>query len=91
MNGAFFGLLALAAILWAHAIYTWYKAGKPEMKKGTGILLIITASLTLAAVIAGLLGPLFQAPDAMTYAMGLIALVLSLWGNYQLGRICRDQ
>ena len=91
MNGAFFGLLALAAILWAHALYTWHRAGKPEMKKGAGILLIITASLTLAAVVAGLLEPLFQAPEAMNYAMGLIALVLSLWGNYQLGRICRDQ
>ena len=91
MNGAFFGLLALAAILWAHALYTWYKAGKPEMKKGMGILLIIIAALTLAAVVAGLLGPLFRAPDAMMYAMGLIALVLSLWGNYQMGRICRDQ
>ena len=91
MNGAFFGLLALAAILWAHALYTWYKAGKPEMKKGRGILLIITAALTLAAVLIGLVGPLFQAPDAMVYAMGLIALVLSLWGNYQLCRICRDE
>ena len=91
MNGAFFGLLALADILWAHALYTWYKAGKPEMKKGTEILLIITAALTLAAVAAGLLGPLFEAPDAMVYAMGLIGLVLSLWGNYQMGRICRDQ
>ena len=91
MNGAFFGLLALAAILWAHALYTWYKAGKPEIKKGTGILLIVTAALTLAAVVAGLLGPLFQAPGSMMYAMGLIALILSLWGNYQLGRICRNQ
>ena len=88
MGQAFLGLTLLAVILWVHGIYTWRQAEKPEMSKGAKTLLTVTTVLTAAAWIAGVVGILCHMEPAMPYAMGLIAMLLSLWADYQIRRIC---
>ena len=88
MIQAFLGLTALAVILWGHGIYSWHEAGKPAAGKGARILLTVTAVLTLAAIIAGIVGLLCHMENAMIHVMGIGAMLLSLWANYQIRRIC---
>lgn len=91
MNEAFLGLLVLSAALWAHAVYTWKQKSseeKPVLRKWDKVLLGAVSVLCAAALVAGLAGMLLHWESAMVYAMGLILLVLSLWGNGQVRRIC---
>ncbi len=91
MNEAFVGLLVLSAALWAHAGYTWkQKRGGAQAVLGTldKVLLWGAAGLCAAALCAGVIGMLLDWESAMVYTMGLLLLVLSLWGNGQVRRIC---
>ncbi len=92
MNEAFLGLAALSAVLWAHAVYTWKHKrdkGQRTLRKLDRVLLWIVPMLCAAALAAGALGMVMHWESAMVYAMGLLLLVLSLWGNGQVRRICQ--
>ncbi len=91
MNEAFLGLTALSAALWVHAGYTWKQKGgegQTALRKLDKVLLCIVLVLCAAALAAGAVGMLLHWESAMVYAMGLLLLVLSLWGNGQVRRIC---
>ncbi len=91
MNEAFLGLTALSAALWVHAVYTWKQKSSAEqiaLRKLDKVLLGIVLVLCVAALTAGVVGMLLHWESAMVYAMGLLLLVLSLWGNGQVRRIC---
>lgn len=91
MNEAFLGLLVLSVALWIHAGYTWKQKnsqGTVPLRKMDKVLLGIVLVLCAAALVAGAAGMLLHWESAMVYAMGLLLLVLSLWGNGQVRRIC---
>ena len=88
MIEAMIGLAALAVILWLHGGYTWKQAGRPEVTGGAKTLLIVTAVLSAAALIAGVVGFACHLEGAMVHFMGLLCLLLSLWASYQIRRIC---
>ena len=92
MYNGFFGMAALSLLPAAHCVYLWRR--RPEQKtpwrRGAKAFLIVLAALYGCAVAAGVVVALAKAEPTASHAMGLMALVLSLWFDYRFGRNCNS-
>ncbi|MBO4853756.1 MAG: hypothetical protein J5482_01250 [Oscillospiraceae bacterium] len=89
MYMGFFGMAALSLLPAAHGAYRWRKAEK-KVSRGAKAFLLILSVLYGCAVASGAIVAIIGAEQAASHAMGLIALVLSLWFDYRCKRICDD-
>ena len=91
MQTGFWGLCALAAILWGHGVYKWKETAKQseaaEIKKAHKVLLAVIAVLTAAALVAGIVLMQCDVEEAAAHVMGLATLCLAFGANSVLRRM----